>query len=316
AGLWIAGRITVFLAASLPTPWIAAAIDVSYGVALAGVIAAPIFASGKRRNYVFPVLLGVFALANGLCHIGALGIWPEAAGLGTRLGVGVLVVLVSTLGGRLVPLFTSSALARSEREGDGEEGPDELMNVVSRVVWADQAAGPAVVVALLADALWPGSIASGALAGVAGLIVAIRSSGWGLRWSVGDPLLWSMHVAYLWIPIGLLGLAASAFGLGLPRAFAVHALTVGAIAGMILAIMTRVVLGHTGRPMRAPRAIWIAYGLLHTSALMRSALVAVVPSWAGGLLLLSGGLFAIAFGIFLTIYAPMLVAPRVDGKPG
>jgi uncharacterized protein involved in response to NO len=140
--------------------------------------------------------------------------------------------------------------------------------------------------------------------------------GWGLRHTLGEPLLWSMHVAYLWLPLGLAMLGASAFGVGIARNIALHALTIGSIGGMILAIMTRVALGHTGRPLQAPRGIGLAYALVHVAALTRTLVPVLVPTRIGEFLVASGVLWAIAFGIFLAIYVPFLVAPRIDGKPG
>ena len=125
-----------------------------------------------------------------------------------------------------------------------------------------------------------------------------------------------MHVAYLWIPAGLAALGASVFSGVVPRSIATHALTVGAIGGMILAIMTRVALGHTGRPLQAPRGIPAAYGLVLAAALARTFFAWLFPAWTDSLLLLSGSLWMAAFAIFLVIYTPLLVAARVDGVPG
>ena len=305
AALWGVGRLAVFFAAALPSPWIVAAIDVSFCALLAVAIGSAIYGSGSRRNYAFPALLGVLALANLLTHLGAMGAWPGVAPAGLRLGVGVVVVLVSTLGGRLIPLFTDAALKRSG-----------VARAVSRVVWADRAAGPLLAAFFLADTAWPDSPLCGALALAAAATLCLRAKGWGLRDALRDPLLWSMHVAYLWIPVGLVVLAATAFSDLVTRSLALHALTVGAIGGMILAIMTRVALGHTGRPFRAPRGIALAYGLVLAAALARTLLPALLPAATNAMLLASGALWIVAFAIFLAIYTPFLMAPRVDGKPG
>ena len=151
---------------------------------------------------------------------------------------------------------------------------------------------------------------------LAAATLVFRAKGWGLRQSLRDPLSWSMHLAYWWIPLGLTAHAAAAFDLGVPRIVAVHALTVGAIGGMTLAIMTRVALGHTGRAFVAPRGIAAAYVLLHAAALVRTLGLGYLPAAAGTWFLLSGSLWVAAFGLFVAIYTPILIAPRVDGKPG
>lgn len=303
--LWLAGRIAVFAGGALPSPWIAATIDTAFLLALAVVTAAPIFGSRSRRNYAFPLLVGVLALANALTHAGAAGVAPAAGAAGLRLAVGSVLLIVTVIGGRLVPLFTRASI---KREG--------ALREVRYLAWADAAAGPLVGAFVIADVLAPGSTVSGALALVAGAVVALRTRGWALGFALRDPLLWSMHLAYLWIPIGLALLGASSFVDAVPRNLALHAITTGAIGGMILAIMTRVALGHTGRPFRAPRGIPFAYGLVLAAALARSFGPLFAPGATSGLLLASGALWVGAFAIFLAVYTPYLVSPRVDGKPG
>jgi uncharacterized protein involved in response to NO len=125
-----------------------------------------------------------------------------------------------------------------------------------------------------------------------------------------------MHAAYAWIPFGLAALGLSAFGLPIPPSVALHALTVGGIGGMILAIMSRVALGHTGRPFRAPTGMALAYLLVHGAALVRVGIPVLFPAWTATSWLASGTLWLAAYAIFLAIYAPFLVAPRVDEATG
>jgi uncharacterized protein involved in response to NO len=305
ATLWLAGRVALFLASSFPSPWIAAVIDVSFLVALGALIGVSIIASRSRRNYAFPVMLETLAVANGLTHLDAMGIWPGAGQIGLRLGVGLVVLLVAILGGRLVPLFTRAAL---RRVGSDVE--------ISQRLWADRLSGPLLACFIVLDVFWPGSAATGVWALATASVFALRMKGWAPREAFRDPLLWSMHVAYLWIPIGLgiLGLGALT-GL-VTRNIADHVLTVGVIGGMVLAIMTRVALGHTGRPFVAPRGIGVAYAMLTGALLARTLMTVIVPAWAGEWILISGGLWIGAFTIFLTIYTPFLISARVDGKPG
>jgi uncharacterized protein involved in response to NO len=305
SGLWLVGRFAVFFSGALPSPWIAALIDSAFFCVLALATGIPIFRSRSHRNYSFPLLAGVLALANLLTHTGAMGLWPAAGAAGMRLAVGCVVIIVATIGGRLVPLFTRAAI---KRQGATQE--------VSYLAWADAATGPLVGVFVLSDTLAPGTPVSGMLALVAGVVIALRTKGWALRFALRDPLLWSMHVAYLWIPTGLIAIGASAFNTAIPRNVALHALTTGAIGGMILAIMTRVALGHTGRAFRAPRGIALAYCLVFAAALTRTIALLFAPNATGPLLLISGAAWISAFAIFLAVYTPYLTSPRVDGKPG
>ena len=139
---------------------------------------------------------------------------------------------------------------------------------------------------------------------------------WQPRESARDPLLWSLHLGHAWIPVGLLLVAAGDLGLGVPASAGLHALTAGAMGTTILAVMTRVGLGHTGRPLVPPRGtVWV-YALAHAGALVRSAAPLLAPSLFLPGLAVAGALWAGAFGLFALLYAPILARARVDGLPG
>jgi uncharacterized protein involved in response to NO len=141
-------------------------------------------------------------------------------------------------------------------------------------------------------------------------------SGWRSLRVLGDPLLGSLHLGYAWLVVGLAGLAASDLLAVWPRSLALHALTAGAFGTMILAVMTRVALGHTGRALIAPRSATAAYVLVTLGALLRTVAAAAAPAASGLLLTLAAVLWSGAFVVFLVGFAGMLVAPRVDARPG
>jgi uncharacterized protein involved in response to NO len=148
------------------------------------------------------------------------------------------------------------------------------------------------------------------------VIQAIRFAQWRTLHTLRMPIVWVLHLAYLWLPVGLALkalalLAGVAFG-----AFYLHALTVGAAATMILAVMTRASLGHTGRPLVVSRPIVAAYGLLAAAAVVRVFGAALLPLPYTEVIVLAAALWTAAFVLFLWVYAPMLLSPRVDGKPG
>jgi uncharacterized protein involved in response to NO len=115
---------------------------------------------------------------------------------------------------------------------------------------------------------------------------------------------------------GLACFAASDLASAWPRSIAVHALTAGAFGTMILAVMTRVSLGHTGRALVAPRTAVVAYGLVTIGALLRTVAVAALPGAGLWLLTLAGAFWSGAFAAFLFGFSGMLLAPRADGRPG
>ncbi|MNH33086.1 NnrS protein [compost metagenome] len=127
------------------------------------------------------------------------------------------------------------------------------------------------------------------------------------------PLLWSLHLAYGWLALACLGMALWHFGVPLNPSLAVHCLTIGAMAGLILAMIARVSLGHTGRALLPPTGMTLAFVLLNLAAVSRVVLVLWMP--LGGLWL-AGMCWVLAFALYAWRYAPMLLRARVDGHPG
>jgi uncharacterized protein involved in response to NO len=157
---------------------------------------------------------------------------------------------------------------------------------------------------------------AGLVAAIAALCQFARFLRWGTRHTLRQPIVWVLHLAYAWLPVGLALKAVALLAGAAFAAFWLHALTVGALSTMILAVMTRASLGHTGRPLIVDPLITLAYLLLTAAALVRvfglSALrlsYLVVISW-------SALFWTTAFALFVIIYAPIFWKPRVDGKSG
>ena len=303
AALWLAGRLAMALAGQLPA-LLVAVIDLAFLPLLAAAITPPLLAARRPRNYGFPVVLVALAGCNLAFHLEASG----RLGLGNaglRLAVGLIAVLVVVIGGRLVPLFTFAAL---QRAGDSA--------VVRPFPLADKLAVPAVLLVFVCDALLPRSPASGSAAALAALVLLLRMSGWQTRRTFGDPLVWSLHLGYAWLPLSFVLLAVSDLSGAIPWTTALHALTTGVFGTMILAVMTRVSLGHTGRPFAAPPLATAAYLLVSAAALARSFGVLAWPEQSLALWTVAGGLWAAAFALFSVGYWGILTGPRVDGLPG
>jgi uncharacterized protein involved in response to NO len=138
--------------------------------------------------------------------------------------------------------------------------------------------------------------------------------GWQTLRTLRDPLLWSLHAGYAWVAVGLGCVGASDLGAPLPWTAGLHALTAGAFGSMILSVMSRVALGHTGRALAAPRGMALAYLLVTLGAALRVVGPIAAPSLAA--LWIAGALWSAAFAIFCALYVPILLRPRVDGQPG
>jgi len=300
-GLWAAGRVTIWAAGFLPTGLVAA-VDTAFLPALAAVLARTLWRTGQRHNYGVVAVVGVLALANAAVHAQALGLASASAPLALRFAVDAVVVLIVVIGGRITPAFTTNALMR--------RGIAAAVRSRPRI---DQLAVACVAGVAITDLLAPRSVASGAVASAAGVAVALRMAGWQTRWTLSDPLLWSLHAGMAWVAIGLLLVGLGDLGGPISATAGLHALTAGAMGSMILAVMTRVGLGHTGRPLALPKGAVGSYALVHAGALLRVAALTSPPALQAPLLLVGGLLWAAAFWLFAILYWPILSQPRPDG---
>jgi len=302
-GLWILGRVAISTVGAVPF-WVTAAAELSLLPLLLSLLAPPILRNANRNAPLLGVVTILWAIDAVFVFALARGDVLLAAGT-MRLAIHLVLILVTVIGGRIVPAFTGNALrARGEAVTLITRRPVEIATI-----------GAMVAVAIV-DVFAPDTSWSGLLAGLAAFAHTVRLSGWrGFR-TRGQPILWVLHVAYAWIPVGL---ALKAFALLGGVAWAMkwqHALTIGAFATMILAVMTRSALGHTGRPLVVSRAIAIAYLLLTLAAAARVFGIALFPDHYLLTVSVSGLAWVLAFGIFVVVYAPILWSPRADGKPG
>ena len=251
---WLAGRGVMMIAAQLPG-LLVAGIDMLFPLSLVFFFSREVLVAGSRRNYVIVGIVVVMAILNLLYHAGASGLLAGLDRTALMLMIHVVLVLVTAIAGRIVPSFTANWLRGQGLLPEGRQAPRSTVAVEAATLGLTVATGLAVTFAPLS--LW-----SGALAVATGVIHGFRLSRWSGLATLSEPLLLVLHVAYLWIPIGYLLIAWSVFGSVYPASVALHALTMGGIGSMILAMMTRVALGHTGRPLHAARLTVMAYIIL------------------------------------------------------
>jgi len=290
--VWVAGRMAIFFSHLLGA-WIAAAIDMTFLLALGSVIAREIIASGNTRNLKVLAGVALLLIGNGLFLLEAnIGI---GHGHGTRLGIGAAIMLVMLIGGRIIPSFTRNWLAR--------RGPGRLPTPFDRFDVA------VMLGSGLAIASWifaPESIATAALSLIAGTLNIVRLARWAGDRTSAEKLVLILHVAYAFVPVGFFLLA-----LGILRpdvvaqTGALHGWTTGAIGMMTLAVMTRASLGHTGRRLTASRPIQLIYLAVLIAALAR--ISAAFDLLREPMLHLSAMAWVAAFGGFVVAYAPLLL---------
>lgn len=295
--LWLAARLGPLL--SLPHGLIAL-LDLAFFPALALALIPPLWRGKNKVNRAFLALLAAMTLANLLVHAQALGLTAATASRGSRLMLDLTLLTLWLVAGRIMPFFTQSAIT-------GSKPRTRPWVETSTFVLA-----PAIA---LLNLTWPASPVSGALLLILAAIQAIRLGGWHHPLAWRNPMLAVLYAGYLWLILGLAldGLAAQGL---LPPFPALHALTAGGIGVFTLGMLARVTLGHTGRDMRASRATSLAFLIINLAALVRVFPPLLWPRHYNLWLGMAGGLWVLAFALFLGIYGPMLARPRVDGRPG
>lgn len=302
AGLWLSGRLLVASSAH----WafgLTAGFDLAFLPALALVLL-PALVRARSRNT--PLLLALLALcwANAVFYW-AVGRADEGLARNALLAaVNVVLLLVTIIGDRIVPAFTSSGLKGQQPASREPKRPGLSVLAIG-----------AMVAVLLVDLAFPGGRAAGVCALAAAVIQAVRLLQWQGLQTLRLPIVWVLHVAYAWLPIGL-ALKAVALLRGAPfAAYWLHALTIGAATTMIVAVITRASLGHTGRPLRVALPTVLAYFLLTAAGIVRT-FGPGVPVPYSVIITLTAVLWTSAFALFLWVHAPILLTPRVDGKAG
>lgn len=295
-GLWAAARLAV-LFSSLIGFWPAAIVDVGLFVSLAGLAAREVIASNNRNKPVVGLVL-LFGLADAADYAGAGGLIP--ADVGWRAAIALIVILISLIGGRIIPSFTRNWMAK---RGMTEGLPTQPQKFDLIVI-------AATAVALIFWIAFPGEQFTGLMLILAAAAQALRLSRWGGLRTAADPLVLVLHVGYAWVPIGLLLLGLSLAGVDIPESAGVHALTAGAMTTMILAVMSRASLGHTARELTASPTTVIAYICVTVGALLRVAASLGVGPY-GLMLDIAGAFWAAALLLFLLVYTPILWKPRL-----
>lgn len=299
--LWVAGRVAMILSASLAVP-VLGGIDCAFLGFLALIVARDIILAGNRRNLIVAALFLVLFLANVAFHAAAAA-HPDVQAMALRMGLAAVVVLITLIGGRIIPAFTGNWLRRTARGGEPAPfGPIDRIALAAGIIalglWAVIPEGGTVSVLLL----------------VAAILHGLRLARWCGHRTVAEPLVWILHVAYAWVPLGLAALGVTAF-IEWPGQAGLHALAAGAIGTMTVAVMSRATLGHTGRPLTAGVGTVAVYGLVTTAAVSR-----VGASFGGGLAMemtfAAGCAWVLGFGLFVLFYGPMHVSrARTETEP-
>lgn len=297
--LWLAARVLLITG----PVFLAVAIDLAFLPFVVIAIARPIVDSRNKRNYKVVGIVAGLAVLHAVYHAALAGYGPIPLSRAALFSaISLVVVLLALIGGRVIPAFTRNAIPGSNPR-----------HVAAVEVVAFASLGLIVVLDIATP--WLPNLAwmPAALFAVAGAAHLLRLSLWQPQLTLDNPLLWMLPVAYAWLPVALFLGALASIAMAPPGAW-IHALTSGALSSMMMAMMMRSSLGHTGRPLAASVTDVGAFLLLQLSAATR-VLAATIGEYRF-MVLLSGALWMLAFAVFLVRYLPMLLRPRIDGKPG
>lgn len=295
AAVWVAGRAAMLAA----PPVVAAAVDVVFLPIAAWPLFRVLQQSRNVRNMFLVVLLGLLAAANACFHAAALG-WARIDPMApVHAAILLIVVIEVVIGGRVIPMFTRNGAPGAQPVQDARRDTWALaLTVLAGVAWT--AGLPAPLTASLALFAAVGQ--------------AARLIGWQPWRTWRNPLLWVLHVSYGWIPFGFLLLALAQYGI-VSGSAALHVLTVGALAGLVMGMITRTALGHTGRPLKAGRGETAMFVLVQAAVVLRFA-AGVLPAWRTAGLVLATVCWSAAFLAYLAVYVPYLASARIDGREG
>ncbi|MCE9507611.1 MAG: NnrS family protein [Alphaproteobacteria bacterium] len=298
--VWAAGRVSFWYPYAPPV--ILSIIDLSFIPLLAASLAVPLIRAWNKRNFVFLSMLALLFLGNLHMHLAAGGYGGDPR-LTAYAAVLVVMMVISLVGGRIIPSFTVASLRMQGKvRYQTDQGKTDVAALLLLL---------ALSISLMTSGLESGITAAFAMA--AALVHLWRMRFWHSPETGSDPMVWILHVGYLWLVAGLLTLGLHGLKLVEQASLALHMLTVGCIGSMTLGMMARVALGHTGRPIAASSPVVLAFWLMQGAALARCFAILIGAAdyrlWIGA----SGLLWVAAFIIYLAVYAPMLLGPRPDG---
>jgi uncharacterized protein involved in response to NO len=298
--VWILGRLAIVSGGVLP-PLVISAIDLIYLPLLILFLSPYLLRPEQKRNMIFILLLSLLFVGNLLMHLDQLGLVEGLGRSGLYLGVNCIIVMLILIGGRIIPMFTRNAIP----EANMKLWPlVEIFSIVSALFY------------VLSSFVFDIHKITGSLALVAAISNSIRLYGWQPWKTYKKPILWILHIGYLWLVLGFYAVALSYLWSLMTPSTAIHFLTVGSIGSLVLGMISRVSLGHTGRPLEVRKWVVFAYWLMVMTALFRILMPLVLPQQYIFAINHAAYSWALAYLVFFACYWKILTKPRVDGQPG
>lgn len=296
AVLWLAARLSAVWAPYL----VYAMLDVLLLPWVATILIRLLLRAGNHRNLPLGAILALLASANLAFHLGVAGCLSIDPLRALHAGLALVVMIECVIAGRVIPAFTMSAL------------PGHRLQVPQ---WLERATLAVTALSLVAWVLLPPNLITGAGFAMAACLHGMRLWRWQPWRTAARPILWVLHAAYAWLPVGFL-LLAGAQGGAVAASAGIHALAVGTTGGLIIGMVTRTARGHTGRMLQVTRLEVAAYLLVAGAAVARVVLPMLAPEYISAWLVVAATAWAVAFACYLWVFTPWLLSGRLDGKDG
>jgi uncharacterized protein involved in response to NO len=291
--LWLLGRLGI-LAAELDQAFFYLAwLDLLYLPVLSYEISQRIVGAQNKRNFIVPLILVFWCLTNVAWHF-----WESDTAV--RAGVYMIIAVASLISARVIPAFTQNALRMKLQQNITCSTPQ----------WTHLATVVLVILMALSTLFYAPDVIKGTIASVTAIVLFYRMARWHSLKTLDNPIVWVLHAAYIWLPIGFALSGLAHFTNLLNPNQALHALTTGGIGMLILAVASRAALGHSGRPLVASSMTVAAYVMVTIATFVR--VIELNSNWV----IASGVLWVVGYGLFAAVYTPILIRPRIDGLPG
>jgi uncharacterized protein involved in response to NO len=299
--LWLSARILLAINLGI-APLLIVVIDLLFLPTAAFCMAHLVIKAKLWRNLFFVPLLLLMTLANGLMHWGAWYHEPESVSQGSYGMVMLVTFVMTVMAGRVFPMFTANGTASKKV---APVKALELVTILSTLL----------VMLMFLSGLVLAPIIKTAILFLAAFCHLIRSVRWRFWVTLKTPLVWSLHLSYFCIPIGLFLIGWNISGGDITLSSAMHTLTVGAMGNMILSMISRVSLGHSGRKLVVDWIMSLAFTVIFMAFIVRVFGLFVSSSYLL-VIAVSAGLWVMAYSLFVAKYWNVLSKPRIDGRPG
>lgn len=302
--LWLLARIFMLIDI-FSLQWITAVFDMSFLLLAAFFMAKLVLKVKQYRNLIFVPILLLLATANLFTHLSVITGEMHFYTQGIYSTVMIITLIMNVVAGRVFPMFTANGTQTKK---------------VENLPWLEKSVISLTAIVLLIHFFGLQQMISSKLIVLLFIICSLGHSIRAIRWrpqvTFKTPLVWSLHLAYWFIPISLLLFASHYAGVNISTSNALHGLTAGAMSSLILAMIARISLGHSGRPLTPHWIMKYAFALIVIAGSIRLSAPHIQTYFEFNVNVLSAVLWALAFGIYVIVYAPILISPRPDGKQG